>query len=75
VAESGVSREEVFVTTKLPPSRAGSERATLEASLETLGFQYVDLWLIHWPPSGRARPDVWERPLELQAEGLAREVG
>ena len=75
VAESGVSREEIFVTTKLPPSRAGRERATLEESLDALGFGYVDLWLIHWPPGGDARPDVWERLLELQAEGLAREVG
>jgi 2,5-diketo-D-gluconate reductase A len=75
VAESGVPREQVFVTTKLPPNRAGRERATLEESLEALGFEYVDLWLIHWPPSGGARPDVWERLLELQVEGLAREVG
>jgi 2,5-diketo-D-gluconate reductase A len=75
VVESGVPREEIFVTTKLPPSRAGRERATLEDSLDALGFEYVDLWLIHWPPSGRARPDVWERLLGLQAEGLAREVG
>jgi 2,5-diketo-D-gluconate reductase A len=75
VAESGVPREEIFVTTKLPPSRAGRERATLEDSLDALGFGYVDLWLIHWPPSGGSRPDVWERLLELRAEGLAREVG
>ena len=75
VAESGVPRGEIFVTTKLPPSRAGRERATLEDSLGALGLEYVDLWLIHWPPSGLARPDVWERLLELQAEGLAREVG
>jgi 2,5-diketo-D-gluconate reductase A len=75
VAESGVLREETFVTTKLPPSRAGRERATLEDSLDALGLEYVDLWLIHWPPSGGARPDVWERLLELQAAGLAREVG
>ena len=75
VAESGVPREEIFVTTKLPPSRAGHERATLEASLGALGLGYVDLWLIHWPPGGQARPDVWERLLGLQAEGLAREVG
>ena len=61
VAESGVPREEIFVTTKLPPGRAGRERATLEDSLDALGFGYVDLWLIHWPPSGGARPDVWER--------------
>ena len=60
VAQSGVPREDIFVTTKLPPSRAGSERETLESSLEALAFGYVDLWLIHWPPSGGARPDVWE---------------
>jgi 2,5-diketo-D-gluconate reductase A len=75
VAESGVRRDELFMTTKLPPSRAGHERETLEASLDALGLAYVDLWLIHWPPSGGARPDVWAALLELQAEGLAREVG
>ena len=75
VAKSAVRREEIFLTTKLPPRRAGQERETLEASLEALGFGYVDLWLIHWPPSGGARPDVWERLLELQAEGLTRDVG
>ena len=52
VAESGVPRAELFVTTKLPQSHAGRERATLEESLDALGFDYVDLWLIHWPPSG-----------------------
>ncbi len=75
VAESGVRREDIFVTTKLPPSRAGRERETLEASLDALAFDYVDLWLVHWPPSGGARSDVWERLLELQAKGLTREVG
>ena len=75
VAQSGVRREDIFVTTKLPPGRAGRERDTLEASLDALTFGYVDLWLIHWPPSGGARPDVWEQLLELQAEGLTREVG
>jgi len=75
VAKSAVRREEIFVTTKLPPRRAGQERETLEASLDALGFGYIDLWLIHWPPSGGARPDVWERLLELRAEGLTRDVG
>jgi diketogulonate reductase-like aldo/keto reductase len=75
IAESGVPRQEIFVTTKLPPSRAGRERATLEESLDALGLAYVDLWLVHWPPAGGARPDVWRQLLELQAEGLAREVG
>jgi 2,5-diketo-D-gluconate reductase A len=75
VAESGVPRAEIFLTTKLPQSHAGRERQTLAESLAALGGDYVDLWLIHWPPGGRARPDVWERMLELQAEGLARGVG
>ena len=75
VAESGVPRAELFVTTKLPQSHAGRERETLEESLAALGFEHVDLWLIHWPPGGSPRPDVWERLLELQGEGLAREVG
>ena len=75
VAESDVPRAEIFVTTKLPQSHAGRERETLAESLAALRCEYVDLWLIHWPPGGRARPDVWERLLELQADGLAREVG
>jgi diketogulonate reductase-like aldo/keto reductase len=70
-----VPRAEIFVTTKLPQSHAGRERETLAESLDALGFDYVDLWLIHWPPGGRARPDVWERLLELQSDGLARDVG
>ena len=75
LAESGVARTDVFVTTKLPQGNAGRERETLVESLAALGLDCVDLWLIHWPPGGRARPDVWERLLELQGEGLAREVG
>ena len=75
IAESGLAADDVFVTTKLWPDRAGRERETLDASLAALGLDRVDLWLIHWPPGGRARPDVWERFLEAQADGLARAVG
>lgn len=75
VADSGVPREEIFITTKLLPSDAGRERATIEASLRVLSTDYVDLWLIHWPPGDRARPEVWERFLEVQRAGLARAVG
>jgi diketogulonate reductase-like aldo/keto reductase len=74
LAESGVPRDRVFVTTKLWPSSAGSERETLRQSLDSLGLEQVDLWLIHWPPGG-ARPDVWERFLEAHREGLTRAVG
>jgi diketogulonate reductase-like aldo/keto reductase len=75
VRDSGVPRDEVFITTKLLPRQVGRERETLDASLRALGTDYVDLWLIHWPPNGHARPDVWERLLDAQREGRARAVG
>lgn len=73
--DSGVSRGEVFVTTKLPPRDASRARRTIEESLRALGTEYVDLWLIHWPPNGRARPDTWRELLAVRDEGLARAVG
>ena len=68
-------RESVFVTTKLPPSHAGRERRTLLESLNKLGLDYVDLWLIHWPPNGRAAPRVWQQFIQAQQEGLTRAIG
>jgi 2,5-diketo-D-gluconate reductase A len=73
VRDSGLAREEVFITTKLPPENAGRERATLEASLRALGTSYVDLWLIHWPP--RSLVPVWKAFAALRSEGLCRAVG
>jgi len=75
VAASGVPRDEIFITTKMWPDRAGRERETLAESLESLGVDRVDLWLIHWPPRGGARPDVWEKFVEARDAGLARAVG
>jgi diketogulonate reductase-like aldo/keto reductase len=73
--DSGLKRDEVFVTTKLPPGNAGRERETIDASLAAMGLDHVDLWLIHWPPSGEARPDIWERFVEIRAAGLTRAIG
>lgn len=73
--DSGLPREDVFVTTKLPPRDAGRERRTLEASLRALAMEYVDLWLVHWPPRSGAAPKVWEQLLVLRDEGVARAVG
>ena len=73
--DSGLPRDEVFITTKLPQGNAGRERETIEASLEALGLDQVDLWLIHWPPGGRARPDVWQRFAEIAEAGLTRAIG
>ena len=73
--DSGLPREDVFITTKLPPERAGVERATLDASLTALDTDYVDLWLIHWPPRADAGLDTWREFLALRDAGLARAVG
>lgn len=75
VRDSGIPRQEVFVTTKLPPGDAGRERSTLGRSLEALGMDYVDLWLVHWPPAGGSGRQLWKRFLGLRDEGLARAVG
>jgi diketogulonate reductase-like aldo/keto reductase len=75
IRESGVTRDELFVTTKLPPENAGRERATIEASLAALGLDHVDLWLVHWPPSERVLVRTWEHVLAVRDDGLARDVG
>src|SRR6266496_2897033 len=72
---SGLPRQDVFLTTKLPPGSAGRERETLAASLRALGTDYVDLWLVHWPPGGRARLQTWRELLAISDQGLARAVG
>lgn len=73
--DSGVPREEVFVTTKLPPERAGRERETIKQSLRELGVDRVDLWLVHWPPGGSAAPRTWEQFLAAQQAGLTVDIG
>ena len=73
--DSGVPRDDVFVTTKLPPDRVGRERATLDASRRALGVDAVDLWLIHWPPSAGASVSMWQELLAARDAGQARAVG
>ena len=75
IRDSGLDRRDVFLTTKLPGEGAGRERATLAASLRALDTDYVDLWLVHWPPRGSASVAVWRELLALSGEGLARAVG
>ncbi|MGI5145187.1 aldo/keto reductase [Plantactinospora sp. CA-294935] len=76
IRDSGVPREDIFVTTKLPPEQAGRERETIAASLAALDTGYVDLWLIHWPPSqDRASIASWRELLAVRDEGLVRTVG
>jgi 2,5-diketo-D-gluconate reductase A len=78
IAGSDVPRDELFVTTKLPGDDHGREKArpALEGSLERLGLDHVDLYLIHWPlPRLDLYVETWEALLELREEGLATSVG
>ena len=78
VAEAGLAREEVFVTTKVWNRDHGRQSAlrAFDASLGRLGLEYVDLYLIHWPvPSQDLYVETWQALEELHADGRARAVG
>ncbi|HEY0814882.1 MAG TPA: aldo/keto reductase [Pseudonocardia sp.] len=78
VAESGVPRDEVFVTTKLDNDRHGYDAAlgALDGSLQRLGMDRVDLFLIHWPrPHDGRYVETWTAMEKLAADGKARSVG
>ncbi|MDL5160360.1 aldo/keto reductase [Actinomycetospora termitidis] len=71
--ESGVPREDVWITTKLDDGRHGDPRAALAESLERLGTGYVDLFLVHRP--GDRDVETWRTLVALRDEGLARSIG
>ncbi|WP_037578638.1 aldo/keto reductase [Phaeacidiphilus oryzae] len=75
---SGIAREELFVTTKLWNSDQGRDEAlaAFDASLQRLGLDYVDLYLIHWPvPSRDLYVDSWKAMEEILASGRAKTIG
>lgn len=71
---AGVPREEVFVTSKVPPGEAGRAREVLETSLSLLGVDALDLWLIHWTEDG-ADTGLWGSLVQAQQDGLVRDIG
>lgn len=78
IAGSGIPREEVFVTTKLWNAHHGYDRtlAAFDASLDKLGLDQVDLYLIHWPtPARDLYLDSWRALEKILAGGRARAVG
>ncbi|AKZ53902.1 2,5-diketo-D-gluconic acid reductase B [Streptomyces ambofaciens ATCC 23877] len=78
LADSGVPREEIVVTTKLPGRHHGYEEtlASFEESRARLGVEYVDLYLIHWPlPRLDRYVDSWKAMVKLRDDGLVRSVG
>jgi diketogulonate reductase-like aldo/keto reductase len=78
IAASGIPRAELFVTTKLANADQGftSAQNACRASLERLGLDYVDLYLIHWPAAQLGKyVDSWGGMLQSRVEGYARSVG
>lgn len=78
VRESGLQRDEVFITTKCFNDDHGFEKATraLHQSLERLGMEQVDLYLIHWPvPAKDLYVETWQAFIEAQKQGLIRSIG
>ena len=77
-AASGLPRDELFVTTKVWNDDHGRERtrAAFEASMERLGLDVLDLYLIHWPtPEFDSYVETWEVLRDLRDEGLVRAIG
>ena len=78
IADSGIPREELFVTTKLWNDAHAFDDAiaACEASLERLGLDHVDLYLTHWAvPSQGQYVEAWKALIELQKRGLTRSIG
>ncbi len=73
---AGMPAEDVFVTTKVWNDDHRAVRPAFEASMERLGLDVLDLYLIHWPaPAGDAYVDAWSELVALRDEGRIRAIG
>lgn len=76
IAASGIPREELYVTTKLWNDRHSDAEAALNESLERLGLDRVDLYLIHWPcPAQNRYVEAWQQLIGLREKGLTTSIG
>ncbi|WP_073200492.1 aldo/keto reductase [Gracilibacillus kekensis] len=78
IKDSGIPREELFITSKLWNSDQAYEDAlqALETSLEKLGLEYLDLYLIHWPvPEQNKYKEAWKAMEKLYKDGKIRAIG
>lgn len=78
IKQSGLPREEIFVTTKLWNSEHQYDKAlkAFETSLQKLGLEYIDLYLIHWPlPMEDQYLDAWKALEKIYKDGRAKAIG
>lgn len=78
IAQSGVARDDLFVTSKVWNSEQGYDKArrAIEASLKRIDLDYLDLCLIHWPcPSKDQYVDTWKAFIDAQKDGQVRSIG
>ncbi|GJO18085.1 aldo/keto reductase [Mycobacterium marinum] len=78
IAASGIPRAELFVTTKVATADHGftASREACKASLDRLGLDYVDLYLIHWPaPAAGKYVDAFGGLIQARGEGFTRSIG
>jgi 2,5-diketo-D-gluconate reductase A len=78
IAASGIPRDELFITTKLYNNDQGTQSAfdAMALSLEKLGLEHVDLYLIHWPSPKQDRyVESWKALEQLKAQGKTRSIG
>lgn len=76
IKKSGIPRGDIFVTTKMwnADQRSGKVQEAFEASLEKLGLDYIDLYLIHWPVEGKF-VDTWKKFEEIYKSGKVKAIG
>ncbi|GBF10921.1 aldo/keto reductase [Tepidibacillus infernus] len=76
IKESGIAREELFITTKVWNNRQGYEStlAAFEESRQKLDLEYIDLYLIHWPVKGKYK-ETWKALEKLYRDGIVKAIG
>ena len=78
IAKSGIARDDLFVTTKLWNDRQSGDQPfeAVTESLDKLGLEFVDLYLIHWPtPQKNTFLNAWEHLIQIRDNGQARSIG
>ncbi len=76
IKKNNIPREDLFITSKLWTDEHGYKNAVkaIESSLNNLGLEYIDLYLIHWPGGGK-RIETWEAMVTALNEGKCRAIG